>query len=76
MLTRYFFAPQNGFDFVLTYFDDPKATIPSYCMNVITCSGTVLDDNIMKIVMIVSVLLFNFANGGSFLVMVIGMMIL
>lgn len=30
---------ENGFDFVLTYFDDPKATIPSYCMNVITCSG-------------------------------------
>lgn len=30
---------ENGFDFVLSYFDDPKTNFPSYCMNVLTSSN-------------------------------------
>lgn len=28
-----------GFDFVLSYFDDPKTNFPSYCMNVLTSTN-------------------------------------
>lgn len=30
---------EDGFDFVLSYFDDPKTNFPSYCMNVLTSSN-------------------------------------
>lgn len=30
---------EDGFDFVLSYFDDPKTSFPSYCMNILTSSN-------------------------------------
>lgn len=30
---------EDGFDFVLSYFDDPKTNFPSYCMNILTSSN-------------------------------------
>lgn len=34
-----FMFTQVGFDFVLSYFDDPKTNFPSVCMNVLTSSS-------------------------------------
>lgn len=33
------FTLQDGFDFVLSYFDDPKTNFPSYCMNILTSTS-------------------------------------
>lgn len=30
---------EDGFDFVLSYFDDPKTNFPSYCMNILTSTN-------------------------------------
>ncbi|KAJ7379088.1 StAR- lipid transfer protein 7, mitochondrial [Desmophyllum pertusum] len=30
---------EDGFDYVLSYFDDPKTSFPSFCMNVLTSSN-------------------------------------